>query len=76
MWASIALDCAYPQGMETGAIKDQQISVSSFKNPLTLGHKGRLNGNGAWSAALNDKNQWLEVWHWHYISQVENKWDK
>ncbi|KAG8238941.1 hypothetical protein J437_LFUL000780, partial [Ladona fulva] len=40
--------CEEGLGMESGAIKDNQISVSSISTPGHLGNHARLNGDGAW----------------------------
>ncbi|XP_035682682.1 EGF-like repeat and discoidin I-like domain-containing protein 3 [Branchiostoma floridae] len=51
-------DCSSPLGMESGAIRDSQISASSsfnaYRNP-------RLNGNSEWRADVINQNQWLQV---------------
>ena len=55
--------------MESGVISDSQISASSA-HPIAAdhaAHQGRLNFQensvkaGAWAAATNDVNQWLQV---------------
>ena len=47
-----------PLGIESGAISDTQIT---FSNESSDTAKARLNTDGAWIAAANDKNQWVEV---------------
>ena len=47
--------------MQSGAISDGQISASSHDNDKQP-RKGRLNKQGAWSAAGSSKtNQWLQI---------------
>lgn len=61
------LACQNALGMENGTISDGQITASSQRNPdhaaiqsrLNLKAKGRK--GGAWSALLNDINQWLQI---------------
>ena len=61
--------CRDALGMEIGAISDSQISASSgYKKPSAhAASQGRLNFQetsdkaGAWVAATNDVNQWLQV---------------
>lgn len=55
--------------MESGAICDGQITASSQHGAFLAAVKGRLihfrktcSFNGAWSAATNDPNQWLQVY--------------
>ncbi|KAL8190841.1 UNVERIFIED_CONTAM: hypothetical protein K2H54_062585 [Gekko kuhli] len=59
--------CSMPLGLENGAIKDAQITASSYKKnwlhswqpPLArLNKKGRVN---AWQAKSNNNNQWLQI---------------
>ena len=53
--------------MENGAISDAQITASSEWDDNHAARRARLNiklsGNkrGAWSALINDLNQWLQV---------------
>ena len=53
--------------MESGAISDAQISASSQWDINHAAIQGRLNfqagsgKRGAWSAATNDLNQWLQI---------------
>ncbi|XP_046389468.1 hemocytin isoform X2 [Ischnura elegans] len=56
-------ECVDGLGMESGAILDDQISVSSFSTPGTLGNHARLNGGGVWVAGklLNAPNEWIQV---------------
>ena len=54
--------------MESGTIRDGQISASSQYDANHAAVQGRLhfqaNGKirGAWSARINDANQWLQVY--------------
>ena len=57
-----------PLGMESGVISDTQITSSSDLSDTStaiyarFNHLSEINGtNGAWIAATNDKNQWVEV---------------
>ena len=53
--------------MEKGGIRDRQMSASSEYNSGHRAQNGRLNflahsgRTGAWSAKVNDVNQWLQV---------------
>ena len=47
--------------MESLAIADAQISVSSEYNASYAASHARLYYKGGWVAATNDENQWLEV---------------
>ena len=62
-------ECQEALGMESGAISDSQLSASSA-HAIEINHaaiQGRLNFQetsvkaGAWVAAPNDFNQWLQV---------------
>ncbi|XP_022252614.1 hemocytin-like [Limulus polyphemus] len=53
--------CDFPRGMEKDYISDQEVSVSSFRSPSTLGNKARLNGNSAWSAGYLSTDEWIQV---------------
>ena len=51
-------------GMESGAIHDEQIIASSQGGDNYAPARGRLKSaekQGAWSAAINDASQWLQV---------------
>ena len=57
-----------PLGMESGVISDTQITSSSDLSDTSTAIYARLNQlgdnngtEGAWIAATNDKNQWVEV---------------
>ena len=57
-----------PLGMESGVISDAQITSSSeLKDTSTaiyarFNQSGEIGGtDGAWIAAIKDKNQWVEV---------------
>ncbi|XP_060090604.1 coagulation factor V [Heteronotia binoei] len=59
--------CSMPLGLENGAIKDAQITASSYKKNwlyswepslARLNRKGRVN---AWQAKSNNNNQWLQI---------------
>ncbi|KAL9957479.1 hypothetical protein ACROYT_G039117 [Oculina patagonica] len=59
--------CQEALGMESGGIKDAQISASSEWRANHASTLGRLhfkqtgNKQGAWSAGRNDANQWLQI---------------
>ena len=59
--------CQETLGMESGVISDARISASSAHPVHPVAHQGRLNFQetsvkpGAWVAATNDVNQWLQV---------------
>ena len=55
-------------GMESGAIRDSQITASSEYNSHHSPKRARLytkeavlGGTGAWASLANDLNQWLQV---------------
>lgn len=55
-------------GMESGAIKDSQISASSSFDIYHGPHRARLHtmetsasGKGAWSSKIADANQWIQI---------------
>ncbi|XP_034267842.1 coagulation factor V [Pantherophis guttatus] len=59
--------CSMPLGMESGAIKNSEITASSYKKTwwsswepflARLNLKGRTN---AWQPKVNNKNQWLQI---------------
>lgn len=59
--------------MESGKITDGQISASSRHNDAGAAIMGRLHnedGSGAWTAATNDANQWLQVDLGSYYTRV------
>ena len=59
--------CVAPLGMEDGTIIDAQITASSQVDDHHSAVQARLNFKadgskaGAWSALINDRNQWLQV---------------
>ena len=59
--------CSAPLGMETGLIKDAQITASSEWDPNHAALQGRLNflavpgKAGSWSAKYNNQGQWIQV---------------
>ncbi len=61
------LGCQEALGMESGGIKDAQISASSEWNANHAAIQGRLHFQaaagraGSWSAGTNDANQWLQI---------------
>ena len=57
-FVSITLGCIEPLGMESGVIRDSQITASSFHNNNPA--QARLNKLG-WTAALNDPKSWLQI---------------
>uniref|UniRef100_A0A670Z6H1 F5/8 type C domain-containing protein n=1 Tax=Pseudonaja textilis TaxID=8673 RepID=A0A670Z6H1_PSETE len=59
--------CSVPLGMESGAIKNSEITASSYKKTwwsswepslARLNLKGRTN---AWQPKVNNKDQWLQI---------------
>ena len=64
----ITLDCQEALGMESGSICDGQITASSQYSAFHTAVQGRLHFQaagslrGAWSAATEDANQWLQVY--------------
>ena len=65
--AAPILPCIDPLGMESGVISDTQITSSDLSDTSTaiyarFNQRGEIDGtDGAWIAAVNDKNQWVEV---------------
>ena len=55
------LGCQEALGMESIAITDRQISASSEWGVVSQGRLHSRTGAGAWVAAQNDVNQWLQV---------------
>ena len=54
--------CSAPLGMESGKIKDAQITASSTLAVKTLAHLARLNiAFKAWEPSSNDNKQWIQV---------------
>uniref|UniRef100_A0A8D1U5K0 Coagulation factor V n=1 Tax=Sus scrofa TaxID=9823 RepID=A0A8D1U5K0_PIG len=60
--------CSTPLGMESGNIKNEQITASSFKKSWWGDYwepfRARLNAQGrvnAWQAKANNNNQWLQI---------------
>ena len=74
----LALQCGLQEalGMESGAISDGQISASSEYSAKHVASRGRLHSQtegiktGAWSSAIVDANQWLQVFFLTYISNI------
>ena len=62
-----SLMCQDALGLESGAIKDSQITASSQYNDNVAANQGRMNvqatqnQGGGWEAATIDPNQWLQV---------------
>ncbi len=60
-------DCQDALGMETSAVSDAQITASSEWSSTHAAPQGRLHlqntvtKTGAWSARINNVNQWLQV---------------
>ena len=50
--------CTRPLGMQSGAIKDDQITASSSSSTAP---RARLHGTSSWTAKRSDLNQWLAV---------------
>ena len=61
------LECAEAQGVESGAISDNQMSASSQWSHTESAHYGRLHvketqhNAGGWVALTDDENQWLQI---------------
>ena len=67
------LECQEALGMESGKITDSQISASSRYNDNGSARMGRLHNqerSGAWTAATNDTNQWLQIDLGSYYARV------
>ena len=64
---SATLGCKTPLGMESGDISSAQISASSMLDADNSPEQARLHKKadggmaGAWSAQIDDFNQWLQV---------------
>ena len=61
------LECLQTQGMENGAISDEQITASSQYTADHAAHQGRLHfqetstKSGSWVAGIGDANLWLQI---------------
>ena len=55
------LDCHAALGIADGTIPDDKMFASSILSVNDKAHLGRLNFGGAWSAAVNDVNQYLGI---------------
>ena len=55
------LDCHAALGIADGTIPDDKMFASSILAVNDKAHLGRLNFGGAWSAAVNDVNQYLGI---------------
>jgi len=61
------LECLQAQGMENGAISDEQITASSQYTTDHAAYQGRLhlqetsNKSGSWVAGAGDANPWLQI---------------
>ena len=55
------LDCHVALGMADGTIPDDKMFASSISSENDKAQLGRLNLRGAWSAAVNDLNQYLGI---------------
>ena len=57
----------WPIGIESGEVRDSQITSSSEQSPYHRAHQARLNNNakakniGAWCPKKHDNNQWLQI---------------
>ena len=56
-----SLDCHAALGIADGTIPDDKMVASSILSVNDKAHLGRLNFGGAWSAAVNDLNQYLGI---------------
>ena len=54
-------DCHVALGIADGTIPDDKMFASSISSENDNAHLGRLNLRGAWSAAVNDFNQYLGI---------------
>ena len=54
-------DCHVALGIADGTIPDDKMFASSMLYENDKAHLGRLNLRGAWSAAVNDLNQYLGI---------------
>ena len=70
---TLPLECQEALGMESGQISDSQISASSWYDDYDSARMGRLYNqerSGAWTAATNDTNQWLQIDLGSYYARV------
>ena len=56
----ISKECIEPLGMQSGEIKDYQITASSSR-PADLPQYGRLHNGKYWCAAKKSKNEYFQV---------------
>lgn len=69
------LECKDPLGMENGVISDDQISASSQWDIPNAADRARLHlvrvqKAGAWAAASNNANQWLQIYLGSQVTKV------
>ena len=58
------LDCQQPLGVANGALTELQISASTewgFDYSANIGRLFKTFRAGAWSAGINDGNQWIQL---------------
>ena len=55
------VECRGPLGIKDLTISDAQISASSHWDSNHAAVNGRLDFPGAWTALIDDENQWLQV---------------
>ena len=58
------LDCQQPLGVANGALTELQISASTewdFDHSANIGRLFKTFRAGAWSAGINDGNQWIQL---------------
>ena len=56
-----SLDCHEALGIADSTIPDENMNASSISSENYAAHMGRLNFNGSWSAAVNDRYQYLGI---------------
>ena len=54
------IECINPLGMQSGDIKDSQITASSYR-PADLPHYGRLHNGKYWCAKEKNKNEYIQI---------------
>ena len=67
------IECVDPLGMQSGDIKDNQITASSSR-PADLPHYGRLHNKKYWCAKEKNKNEYIQV-DLGQVSLISNLFD-
>ena len=67
---TLFIECVDPLGMQSGDIKDSQITASSSR-PADLPHYGRLHNGKYWCAKEKNKNEYIQI-DFGQVSPISN----